>query len=124
MRIRADVQVTDNTAIATRQLRRQLGAVVRKAAFDVEARAKLKAPVDTGHLRNSISVRTGGQIGGDGGALDALSAEVVATAEYAAYVELGTNRHKAQPFMEPAAEEVRPQFEEAVKRVLRQIGVR
>lgn len=77
---------------------------VAKAAHDIEARAKIKAPVDTGNLRNSISsdVRP-------------LSAEVGPTADYAAYVELGTSRMAPQPFLGPAFDEVEPQFVRAVQ---------
>lgn len=36
------------------ELRQQAAKAVRKAAFDIEAKAKIAAPVDTGFLRNSI----------------------------------------------------------------------
>ena len=39
--------------------REQVSRVVRKAAFDVERGAKLRAPVDTGALKNSIHVVDG-----------------------------------------------------------------
>ena len=56
-----------------------LEAIIGKVALDIESQAKQKAPVDTGHLRASIGVRKTGK----------LSAEVAASAHYAAYVELG-----------------------------------
>jgi len=68
-----------------------------KIAHDIEARAKLKAPVDTGNLQNSIQAKQ----------LGANSWRIEAAAEYAAYVEYPTVHTGAQPFMRPAIEEVR-----------------
>ena len=59
----------------------------------VENYAKLKCPVDTGNLRNSITHQYSTN----------EQAEYVGTpVEYAAYVELGTSRMKAQPYLKPA----------------------
>jgi HK97 gp10 family phage protein len=69
--------------------------IVRAAAFGVEARAKTKAPVDTGNLRGSI--RAGG--------FTPTSAEVNVGARYGEFVEHGTRRSRAQPFLTPAVEE-------------------
>lgn len=79
--------------------------VVAKSAHDIEAKAKAKAPVDTGNLKNSITTDI---------AEDGMSAEVGPTASYASYVELGTARQAPQPYLIPAAEEVVPQFEKAI----------
>lgn len=116
----------------------RVSQAVRKSAFDIEARAKSLAPVDTGNLKNTIKT----DIAGDG-----LSAEVTANADYAAHVEYGTRPHvirpknasmlafkiggvtvfakevnhpgtAAQPFMTPAAEQVRPAFIAAVKQAV------
>ncbi|HLH22445.1 MAG TPA: HK97-gp10 family putative phage morphogenesis protein [Chloroflexota bacterium] len=107
--------------------------VIRKAAFDVEARAKQAAPIDTGALRNSIYTRTRKESGygaarsaaqGANGQArmlpeherpDDLAAVVAVGAEYGVYVELGTRRMGARPFLGPAAEAVRPAFVEAMK---------
>jgi len=56
-----------------------------------EGFAKRLAPVDTGRLRNSIAHGA-----------DETSAQVGSNVEYAPYVELGTSRMKAQPFLKPA----------------------
>lgn len=79
--------------------------LVKKAAFELEARAKTVVRVETGNLKNSI--RTSFENAGMTG--------VVSTAvEYAAYVEFGTRRMAARPYMTPAAEQVRKSFERAV----------
>jgi HK97 gp10 family phage protein len=107
--------------------------LVKKAAFDVEAAAKGRAAVDTGFMRSAIYTvtpdarfNTGGHSTyGQGisgaGKLEPeiehppndLTAYVVAGAEYSIYVEDGTRYMVAQPFMAPAAEDVRPSFEMA-----------
>jgi len=40
-------------------------------------------------------------------------------AEYAGYVEFGTSRQRAQPYLTPAAEAVRPGFEAAMTQITR-----
>lgn len=49
-------------------------------------------PVDTGNLRDSI----------EAGQASARGIEVTAGADYAAYVELGTSKMSAQPYMNPS----------------------
>lgn len=92
----------------SRELTAKASLVVRKVAQDTEADAKNFAPVDTGNLRNSITTRVS-----NGG----LTAGVVATASYAQYVENGTARQGAQPFMQPAVDRQAPVFREAMGRL-------
>lgn len=59
-----------------------------------EGYAKKACPVDTGRLRNSITHVTRAS----------EKAEYIGTnVEYAPYVELGTRKQAAQPFLRPAA---------------------
>jgi HK97 gp10 family phage protein len=64
------------------------------AAHLVEGRAKIKAPVDTGFLRNSIGVVS----------VTSREAVIGVGAEYGVYQEMGTRFMRAQPFMRPALE--------------------
>lgn len=80
--------------------------LVKKAAYELEARAKTEVPVDTGNLKNSISTSFEN---------DGLTGVVSTNVEYAAYVEFGTRRMAARPYMTPAAEQVRKSFERAVR---------
>ena len=57
-----------------------------------EGYAKLLCPVDTGNLRNSITHTQA----------DETTEAIGSAVEYAAYVELGTQRTKAQPYLKPA----------------------
>lgn len=68
---------------------------VALAAAKVEGDAKTIVPVDTGHLRASISSNSHSTANG-------AEAEVSTNVEYAAYVEFGTSRQKAQPYLHPA----------------------
>jgi HK97 gp10 family phage protein len=86
--------------------------VVRKAAFDIEGQAKGRAPVDTGALKNSISTEFE-----DNG----LTGIIAPHMEYATFVEFGTKRMSAQPYMTPAAEAVAPAFVSAMKEMLREL---
>ena len=60
-----------------------------------EGHAKALCPVDTGRLRNSITHVQ----------LDAHHEAIGTNVEYGRYVELGTSRADAQPFLVPAASE-------------------
>jgi HK97 gp10 family phage protein len=76
------------------------GRVVKSVAFQVEGKAKMLAPVDTGALRNSIYTER----------QDDITYWVIAPVAYAAYVELGTSRMRAQPYLVPALEGMRAEF--------------
>lgn len=59
-----------------------------------ESYAKSACPVDTGRLRNSITHQQ-----------ESENVEVIGTnVSYSVYVELGTSKMSARPFLRPAAE--------------------
>lgn len=70
---------------------------LQRRALQVDRAAKQLCPVDTGRLRSSIT----NQLGTDGGGLLAV---IGTNVEYAPYVELGTSKAPAQPFLLPALE--------------------
>jgi HK97 gp10 family phage protein len=78
--------------------------VVKATAFKVEAAAKVLAPVDTGALRNSLGSE----------AVDDLTWQVGTGQDYAKFVEFGTSRMAAQPFLVPALEGNRAEFERRI----------
>ena len=69
----------------------RLPQAIMAGAEAVADSARGMCPVDTGTLKGSIDVSGNGN-----------SAEVFAGADYAAYVELGTYKMAAQPFLVPA----------------------
>lgn len=96
---------------------------VRATAFAIQRKAQVKAPVDTGALRNSIYVRMGRSEGqmppveGDGERAelpqpeDDDTAHVGPSVEYGLYVEMGTERMAAQPYLLPAVNEAADELE-------------
>lgn len=72
---------------------------VARVADRIRDDAQGRAPVETGHLRSSITSAAHGK-----------EAEIGAEAEYAAYVEYGTRHAKAQPFLSPAVEAAKDEF--------------
>lgn len=74
-----------------------------KLPYEIMAGAKARAPVRTGYLRDSITVRK--QSGGY---------EVHVGAKYGLYVEYGTRNAPAQPYLTPAAQE-------AIRRFIRKL---
>lgn len=68
----------------------------KRVADRIAATARSYAPVATGALRASIEARS---------IAAGKTAEVVAGVEYAAYVEYGTYKMAAQPYLTPAFEE-------------------
>lgn len=70
----------------------------------VKAEAQMRAPILTGNLRRSIDYQVVSENEVDIGA--------TAEADYAVYVEKGTSKMAAQPFLEPAAMDNLGQLEE------------
>lgn len=66
----------------------------------MEGAARSLVPIDTGELRSTIRHRTGTD---SEGAFLILSAGGPSRGSYAIFVELGTSRMRAQPFIQPAA---------------------
>lgn len=93
-----DTRALDKLAAS---LNMETDRVIASAAFQVEAEAKSRAPVDTGALKNSIHTerkKAGLYWVADG-------------VEYGIYQEFGTHRMSAHPFMMPAVEKVRKQLD-------------
>jgi len=84
-------------------VRDRLGDAVQAGTLLVLAGAQTYVPVRKGTLKGSLGADTTQ-------AKTSLYGEAFATAEYAGYVNFGTTRQAANPFMTRAAEEVRPGF--------------
>lgn len=83
----------------------QGAAKAKAAAMEViggkaESYAKKACPVDTGRLRNSITHAQ----------MDENTEVIGSNVEYAVFVELGTSKMKARPFLRPAAENHGPEY--------------
>ena len=74
-----------------------------------ETHAKAACPVRTGNLRNSITHEQMSD-----------TVEVIGTnVEYAPYVELGTSRMSARPYLRPAAEGHTEEYKEILRRTMK-----
>lgn len=90
------------------------------SAINVDRQAKKNAPVDTGRLRTSIHAiptstfdRETNVMTGD------VEAAVATNVEYAPFLEFGTVKIDARPFMFPAWESERPKYIEALRKITR-----
>ena len=95
--------------LRNKKVRQAVQEQVNKSALNIQREAKKRCPVDTGALRNSITVDFYG----------IMSAEIGPHMPYAPYVEYGTRKMRAQPFLFPAFEEERPKFEEELARAIK-----
>lgn len=87
------IEITDNSGKVKEEFQAAVLRALEKCGLTAEGYAKLLCPVDTGNLRNSITHQV------DEGGPAAIIGSAV---EYAAYVELGTSRQRAQPYLKPA----------------------
>ena len=86
----------DNTDEVLKGLSDAVERALTRIGLAAEGYAKKECPVDTGNLRNSITNEV----------VQSEKAVYIGTnVEYAAYVELGTVRTKAKPYLKPAATE-------------------
>ncbi|MGT2895907.1 HK97-gp10 family putative phage morphogenesis protein [Streptococcus entericus] len=73
---------------------------LERSSLRIERSAKVNAPVKKGVLRNTIfSIKAG-----------KLTYKVTAPQHYAIYVEKGTRKMRAKPFMAPAIDAERPKL--------------
>ncbi len=105
-----DVKITDNSGEFLNALTEQIEAALIAIGLTAESYAKEKCPVDTSRLRNSITnqVRTGEK-----------SVYIGTDVEYAAFVELGTSRMKARPYLKPAATEHTAEYKALAEQALK-----
>jgi HK97 gp10 family phage protein len=87
---------TDNRDAVESAISSAIAASLEEIGSVAEGYAKRECPVDTGRLRNSITHQV--EVGNLSG-----KAYIGTNVEYAEYVELGTFRQKAQPYLKPAA---------------------
>lgn len=91
--------------------RAAIGRLVATTALAVERDAKRRAPVDTGFLRSKIRPDVSR-------VLTDLAAEVISGADYSSYLEFGTSRMAARPFLFPAFEAAVPGFVRELRAIL------
>lgn len=90
------------------EIRPKIGAAIKAGSEAVAEAAKSRAPVQTGRLRDSIEARRDG----------VAQYEIVAGEFYGRFVEMGTVRAPAHPFLVPALEENKDAIVAAVEAAL------
>ncbi len=88
-----NVKFTDNSKEVLEAMQHTAVRALEKCGLTAEGYAKKLCPVDTGNLRNSITHEV---------SESEQAVYIGSTVEYAAYVELGTIKQKAQPYLKPA----------------------
>jgi HK97 gp10 family phage protein len=89
--VEVDDQASPMLAAALQKLQDQINAGLDEAGNEIVIYAQQIVPVRTGFLRSTITYTVA-----DG------TLTVMATAPYAAYVEFGTRRMRAKPYIRPA----------------------
>lgn len=84
--------LVDNTDAVKGGLKSAFARALERIGLQAEGYAKDLCPVDTGNLRNSITHTSDGK-----------AAYIGTNVEYGKYVELGTVKMAAQPYLRPAA---------------------
>ncbi len=105
-----DFKITSNRDLVEQATTEQIARALEAIGLQCEGYAKMKCPVDTGNLRNSIThtVRA-----------DEQATYVGTNVEYAAYVEMGTSRMKAQPYLKPAVVDHAEEYKQMVEYYLK-----
>ena len=114
VRLAVDVRQVGKLSGMSRALKTEIDALNRETAHKVAFLGRQYAPVRTGRLRNSIQVQPSGRF---------RDQYVVGVgAPYGKFVEFGTRRMRAQPYLRPAAERVRQEYrQQAIKAVRRAV---
>ena len=94
-----------------RRLESQFEAVIQIAARNIEKRSKQLVPIDTGATMNSIEARPEGK----------MEWRIGPTTEYAPFLEFGTERMPARPYMIPSGEHERPRVRKAVAELTKRL---
>ena len=104
-----DVKITNNADKFRDALPEQIEQALIAIGLTAESYAKSDCPVDTGRLRNSITHEV---------RMNENAVYIGSNVEYAAFVEIGTQRMKARPYLRPAAANHTEEYKGLVKQAL------
>lgn len=112
MQITGDIELIDALDNAQQRVGARGAGVLRATGMRIERSAKQKVRVDTGNLRGSIGSTTSGD-----GRNGTMRVEIGPTASYGVYVETGTSRMAAYPYLFPAVDEHLESYYSALERI-------
>ncbi|MEK6479608.1 HK97-gp10 family putative phage morphogenesis protein [Catalinimonas sp. 4WD22] len=96
---------------ANSHVKEQVKKEFQMATLEVETKAKQRVPVDTGRLRSSIQ--------SDFSNIGKFLTRVFTNVEYSKWIEFGSSRMKAKPFLNPAFQEVKAKLINNLKRIFK-----
>lgn len=102
-----EFKLDDNSDEVIKLFESQADRGLEAVGMQAERHAKEKCPVRTGRLRGSISHSHIWPV-----------AYIGTNVEYAAYVEFGTSKQKAKPYLRPAAENYTAEYKAILKRYI------
>ena len=108
--MKIDVSIKSNAEAIKNAAPEAIERALEAIGLQAEGYAKMLCPVDTGRLRNSITHAVD---------VGELKAYIGTNVEYAAYVEMGTSRSKAQPYLQPAVYNHTDEYSEMVEHFLK-----
>ena len=130
-----EVSIAENNIdVVLDELSKSEEAILEAIGLQAESYAKLKCPVKTGLLRNSITHAIGGkgaaetqyqddngeQSGSyEGTAPDEKAVFIGTNVEYAAEVEMGTDKVRSRPYIEPAVTEHGEEYRKIAESILK-----
>lgn len=103
-----NVKLFDNSDEVRSVFDEAIERALEEVGLAAEGYAKLACPVDTGRLRNSISHTQ-----------DDRAAYIGTNVEYGPYVEFGTSRQRAKPYIKPAVVDHVDEYKKIVERNLK-----
>lgn len=106
-----NITIIDHTAEVKAAMDKAIDKALEMCGLKAEGYAKMICPVDTGRLRNSITHTPG----------EEQSEYIGTNVEYAHYVEMGTSRTKAQPYLRPAVQDHTDVYARMFKQCLNEI---
>lgn len=108
--LKMDMKIKDNTDIIKAEMQQKVVEALESVGLLAEAQVKAKTPVDTGRLRNSIThdVDMGEQC-----------AIVGTNVEYASFVEYGTSKTPAQPFLKNTIQENAGTYKDIIETIVK-----
>ena len=104
----SDTTFNNNANEVLEEFHEQIDVALETIGLVAEGYAKRLCPVDTGRLRNSISH-----------AVDNSAAYIGTNVDYAVYVEMGTVKTHAQPYLKPAATDHVNEYQEILEDAMR-----
>ena len=107
------VTIEDKTALLGPMTEQAIQTALRKAAFETQADAQMPGhvPVKTGNLKGSIHANLEN--------LSRLESSCDVGAEYAGYVEFGTHKMPARPYLIPAGDKAGAGFAKTVAALIK-----